>query len=237
MNRKIKALGLALFAVFALSAVSASAASAVVQHHITSDTATETTSLTAKSIGKQVFKATPGNDRVECEEVNVHGEFIGSEATEITVEPTFTKCKAFQNGEELTASVESTGCHFTFTGETTEDSTEEQTAVVHLPPCETQEGGGAGFMINVTFLELECIDVVPEQTLHGIKFTDDEANPNALIIDAKVHGIHSKTTGACVVEGEETHTEGTFEGSSTVTGYETTEHTKENEVNLNLLTT
>ena len=235
MTRNLKALGIALAAMFAMSAVAAASASAV-QHHITSDSQSGTTYLTADALNAQNFWATtsePNGNKISCSEVNLlNTSFEGSETTEVTAEPVYNKeertCTAFTGGSEAKASIKTNGCHYLFTGETTEDITGNQTATVHIT-CE----GENQIEVRVTSLNLKCLDVPGGQTLHGIKYEEDpDEAGDGLIIDAKIHGIESKTTGAC---GEGTHNDGLYEGRVTVTGYEDAAHTQR--VNLGLNTT
>lgn len=231
MKRKLTILSFAAFAALAMSAVMASAASAAESHHFTSDV--EVTHLTAEGISETqnfwpttVDKANDDN-KVSCKDVNVDGtiESKTKEVTEVTVTPTYSNCQAFQGESELHATVTHNGCHFLFTGDTTETKTPEQEhAAVHIHDCATE----TGIEIHVTIFNLECIDI-PEQTVHGIKYTE---NGNHIDIKATVHGLKSVTTGAC---GEEVHEDGVYTGEVTVSGYSDTEH--KNEANLGLKTT
>ena len=233
MNRKLKALGLALCAAFALSVVSASAAQAA-EHHILSDTLSGSTYLTAEAEGPQVFYATTEDPEtfVSCSTVGVrNSSFNGSETTEITAEPVYggetSSCSAVQNGgSPVAARIKSHECHYTFYGETTKDVTGNQSAPVDLI-CP-----GGGITVDVTGLHLACIEVEPNQELEGVKYYEDEANSHSLTLEAKVHGIKSQTQGVC---GSETHNDGLYEGNVTVTGYEDEAHTET--VDLDLLTT
>ena len=235
MNRKLKALGLALFAAFALSAVAAQAASAA-EHHFLSDSGTGVTHLTAKAEGKQLFKATPkATQTVECNEVAVRNATVeGNETTEITAEPVYgnEEFNCVVEPEGLPIRVLSNECHYTFHGETTEDVTGEQSAPVDL----TCPGTGILLQVEAAGLTFPCIEIEPNQELEGVKYTEDEANENALTLDAAVHGIKSETMGVCKQSEEPvTHTDGVYTGQVTVTGYEDEAHTEE--VDLDLLTT
>ena len=228
MTRNLKALGIALVAMFAMSAVAAASASAA-QHHFTSSS--ETTYLTAHSLGEQKFWATtsePEGNRVFCKSSGVNGMTTGLEVSEVTVEPSYGECSAFTGGSEVKAKVTVNGCNYVFTGVTEEDVTGNQTATVHLTcPAEKQ------VEVEVTGLNLKCLDMPGGQTLRGVKYeTDEESEPHGLIVDAKVHGIESKTTGAC---GEGTHNDGKYEGRVTVEGFKDEAHTQR--VTLGLKTT
>jgi len=92
MTRNLKALGLALVAVFAMSAVMASAASAESTFKFKLEGTP--TKLTGKQhAGDDIFNTHTGT--ISCSEVTYVGEQIGTEVTEITLTPSFSKCKAF----------------------------------------------------------------------------------------------------------------------------------------------
>lgn len=229
MTSKLRALGLMLLAALVLSALSASAASAAT-HHITSSTETGLTSLTAKADTAQAFYTTTSDasTRLECENANLSGDFEGAETTEITVTPSYTGCKAFKEGSEFVEQVTFNNCHYTFTGETSEDVTKNQSAKVNLT-CP-----GKGPTVDVTVFNFPCIEVEPNQTLQGATYANDvtTGGEHSLTLEAKVHGITSVTEGVC---GEGTHNDGLYEGKVTVTGYEDAKHEKT--VDLNLKTT
>ncbi len=102
MTRKIKTLGVALFAVLALTAVMASAASAA------SYTASSypVTGTAISEVGNDVFTTEGGT--VECKS-HFHAT-LGGTSKDLTVEPTYSGCKAFGF-----LSAEVTGCKYTFT--------------------------------------------------------------------------------------------------------------------------
>jgi hypothetical protein len=238
MNRKLKALGLALFAAFAMTALYASAASAAL-HHITSTSKSGTTHLTAKADTDQKFFATTSDAtrEVNCKKINLKkgtATFTGTETTEITAGPEYSECTAKQGGESFSAKVTFGECHYLFTGETTTDVTGNQSATVHINCPE----GKPGPVVDVTIFNLTCIEVTPNQTLEGVTYAKDETIGGAgkLTLDAKVHGIVSRTTGPCKGEGDpEEHTDGLYEGKATIEGFEDTEHKKA--VSLGLKTT
>lgn len=218
MNRKLKVLGMALFAAFAMSAVSASAASAVT-HHITVTGDGGSTGLKASSIGEQKFYPTTNQEkRIQCKKVEVNGELPVTTNLSVTVEPIYKECKAVDPAlGEPSATVTTNGCHYLFTGETTEEEggTPGEHATVHLSCPE-----GEAIEIHVTFLLLPCTEV-GEQTLHGVRYAEGPNNED-VIVEATVHGIHSTTVGACEEENpaENTHNDGKYTGNVTVQGTE-----------------
>jgi hypothetical protein len=231
MNRKLKALGLALCATFALSVVAASAASAATDH-IRSSSKTGSTFLAAKSLGNQDFfletSGDPNGDRVRCANVGVTGSLPANTVSEATVTPAYSTCTARKGTSEFEAVVTTNECHYLFTGETTHTvgETEGEHATVHIICPE----GSPGIQVQVTGVKLQCIDVPGGQTLHGVRYLNDTVNTNAIILKATVHGIKSTTTGAC---GEGTHEDGVYTGEVTVQGYEDEAHKKE--VNLDIV--
>jgi hypothetical protein len=227
MTRKLEALGLALFATLAMSATAASSAAAVVAHHFTSDSKSGVTHLTAEALTPQEF--IPNSEEPEknlvCSEISLPTEtstFEGGEVTEVTAEPRYSGC--FFN-ETTLALVTTNGCHYTFTNETTKDSTELQSAIVHLTCPEKS----TGIVVDVTALKIPCFDIEPTQAVHGILYDPMEGH---IVVEAFVHQLKSETTGMC---GKGTHTNGTYLGKTTLRGYSDKGHTAE--ITLGLKTT
>ena len=218
MNRKLKALGLALFAAFAMSAVAASGASAVT-HDFESSSTTGTTYLTAEALSTQQFYAKTGNseEHIDCSIVNVNGSIAGTTTDSVTVEPIYEGCKAFKPGTEVAARVKPNGCHYLFTGITSEDVTGKESAEAHL----TCPEGVAGITIDLTIFHFACV-TVPPQTLHGITYKNNAGPPEDITLEADVHGIKSVTTEstACTA-GED---EGLYKGNVTVKGFQDEAH-------------
>ena len=165
MTRNLKALGIALVAMFAMSAMAAASASAA-QHHFTSTSESGTTYLTAHSLGEQKLWSTtnePEGNREFCKAANVNAAIEGEEVTEVTAEPSYGECTAFTGGSEVKEKLTTNGCHYLFTGVTEEDVTGNQTATMHLTcPAEKQ------IEVEVTGLNLKCLDLPGGQTLRGI---------------------------------------------------------------------
>ena len=219
MTRKLKALGLALFAVFALSAVSASAASAVT-HHFDTNVAGEELSVKPVSATQTFYTTTSDpNTFVKCTNVTGTGTLPATTNTQVTTTPNFSGCKVKQgSSSELNGEITENNCHFTFTGETTTDVTGNQSATVHISNCgEDTRTHTHALVVDATGLNLPCVEV-PEQSVEGVQYVDDPENSgNAVIAKAKVHGIHSTTVGACE-SAPVTHNDGLYEGEVTVSG-------------------
>jgi hypothetical protein len=227
MARNLKALGLALLAAFALSAVVAQAASAVVHHFDTDHIGEE---LKVKALGTQEFFTTTNdpNTWIKCTEAGGSGSLPELTNADVTFAPTFGGCKAKVGASEVTANVTPRGCKFTFTGKTThtEGETAGEHAAVHITGCnapssgEPPATGEKGIVVDVTAVKTPCV-LVKEQTLHGAKYENDPETKNpgeAVIVNATIHGIHSLTTGSCVLGGVETHNDGVYLGKVTVSG-------------------
>ena len=237
MNRKLRALGLALFAAFAMSAVAAQGASAVT-HDFHSSSESGTTYLTAEhdegaANTEQVFWDNEnGADTINCTEVAVRNASItededpenpGQTVNSVTAEPVYgneeLKCKAHQGETEVNARITTNGCKYTFHGETTEDVTGNQSAPVNLTCPPEKE-----ITIDVTVFGFVCTHI-PPQELEGAVYKNEPTEPETLTIEAKIHGIHSTTTenSAC---NEGTNTNGKYEGNVTVKGFEDEAHEK-----------
>ena len=225
MNRKLKALGLALFAAFAMSAVAAQGASAVTHDFRASANPTHLGAVADPAEPTQKFYATTSNtaEHVDCNEVGVNGTVDETE-TSVTVEPSFGGCTAFKPEAEVAAFVTTNGCHFTFNGETTADPNTEigDTATVDIA-CDTPEASETGITVDLTVFKFPCIHIPPQEGLHGIKYKEIEENEHeAITVEARVHGIYSETTenAAC---NEGVHEDGYYEGKTIVTGYDEAE--------------
>jgi hypothetical protein len=227
MNRKLKALGLALSMALMLSTVAVSTASA---HKFKGGT--EPTYLSAVSGGHHIFEAVTGEHKpVICGQVNVTGTVTKTAAETLTVEPTYSECSTYQtkaggkttataDTEKVsTATVVSTGCHYTFSGTTTKGNPTSEVQEHANVEIFDKSGSCNGIEFKVTALGLKCI-TAPIQTIkHAAKYTNTVTiTREDLIIEATAHGIETTTTGVC---GEEkTHTNGGYTGSATVTGWE-----------------
>lgn len=227
MNHKLKVLGLALFAVLAVGAMTASGASA---HKFASNV--NTAYLTAEADpdggGTQSFWTTTAepNEHLDCTNVNVNGMFTGegggTEATSVTVEPLYTGCTATKPGLGTVAmTMTPHGCTYKFTGVTSKDITNKESAEVHLE-CPV---GVTGIETDVTALKISCVDIEP-QTLHGVTYVNRNTGKEEITIELDIHGIHSTTTETAACD-EGTHTNGLYKGNITVKGYEDAAHTKQ----------
>jgi hypothetical protein len=106
MIRNLKTLGLAVVAVLATSAMVVSMASAAEYH-----SANAPTTITGSQYSTNAFHV-PGAGTLECTTATLHGSLSTTTATELTVHPTYSGCKAFGFA---TTHVTTIFCDYTFT--------------------------------------------------------------------------------------------------------------------------
>jgi len=215
MNRKLKALGLALFAAFALSAMTASGASAAEEFH-SSEAHTildVTQDGTEGSItGQQIFETTVG--KLSCTGVEASVTLTAKTLSEITAVPTYTKCNKIENGAEgLVTHVKFTSCDYLFTSK--KSGTHSQ---VHIQ-CSTP---GDHIHVNATFLgsEVQCVTIPPQTpTGGGVTYHPVGSAPKrTLTIEATVTGIEYTEKGIC---GSAVANNGIYNGNVLVQGTNT----------------
>jgi hypothetical protein len=196
MNRKLKALGLALVAVLAMGALSASAASAENFH---SESATDTV-LKGSQVGTDVFTVNAGT--VKCNEATYAGTQSGATATTVKVTPTYSECTAF--GFVSTA-IDVNGCTYEF-------SSDNSNVVIG---CATNP---------ITVTAFNCWVTVGSQTTNGgITYTNTGAGASRDVdVTVNISGIHyvqhSKSFPGC---SSGTRTDGKYTGAATVQGFTT----------------
>jgi hypothetical protein len=220
MNRKLKALGLALVAVFAMSAVAASGAQAAQFH---SASASGTTYLTGNQATTNLFSTTAGN--VKCKKATFGGSYTGgTTATDLTITPAYAECTAF--GQNATVTIN--GCTYTFT-----QPTSATTGNVDLA-CPGSN------VITVDVPAGNCTLTIGPQTLKGdVDYTNqtEASGKKDVLVTATVieieHTVHGPgaicgTTGLHpgeTVEG--VSTEANYTGTVTVKGYSDVNHTNQ----------
>ncbi|HEX3174309.1 MAG TPA: hypothetical protein VHQ43_08850 [Solirubrobacterales bacterium] len=221
MARKLKALGVACFALLAMGAIGASAASAhtfdvEVDHTILSAEVTPTFKE-----GKQIFTTATGE--VVCKKISLssaspentilvaEGKTTGIEA--VTAQPTYSECTAtIPELGTVKETYEFTTCYYEFTGKT--DANEH--AEVHVK-CTTK---GDEIHVKVTAANLKCY-TIPEQTLGGIHYTDTPNSGGAtrdIDVLATIESLETTKEGAC---GSGVEKNGTYSGEVTVKGTDT----------------
>lgn len=202
MNRKLKALGLALVASFAMSAVAASGASASGElFH-----AGQAHTILDAHGGLQTFVTNPST--LTCTTVTADATTTVVTPSSITAtDVTYSGCK---NADNITTHVQMRSCDYLFTSEATPTH-----APVHIQ-CST---AGDEIRINGTVLgaEVTCVRV-PAQTPTGGGVTYSNVAGGDVKITATVTGIEYTVQGFC---GSETVNNGTYNASVTVGGTDT----------------
>jgi len=252
MTRNLKAFGLALCAALALCAVAASGASADLFKSDASQggktwlTAEQKTDGNTKNIhgenlaGYQEFQFTTAdtNKVLKCEEVSAKANFEGPGTETLTyTNVKYEKCnnwitnEAGETERSTVLHVNFTECDYVFGTTTTPNPGK--------PAGKYGEGEHAAMQIKcpvgqeihtkATNFELECA-TTPEQTVHGVKYFNGETEGiEDVSIHATVHGIESTTQGVC---GEGVHTDGTWTGEITVTGFNNEAQTNKTSVTI-----
>ena len=178
----------------------------------------------------QEFQAKTNDPRtLKCNTLNAKGTVEGETKPTVTVTPEYKNCSAWETKEGVTkevssAFVEFTSCHYEFKGETKSfpEGTEGEhaTAGIH---CDTP---GDEVHVKVTALKLNCI-TLPEQSIEqGVRYFNEETEPNNVVIHATAHGIESTTPGTIACPGKATHTTGTYTGEATVSAFKDEAHTE-----------
>jgi hypothetical protein len=222
MTRNLKALGLSLVAVFALSALVASAAQAEVHHTLRTSSSTGSAFVEAEAESTQVFEPAAGAGvNVSCTGVSTETGTVTDKSTESTGRPIYTGCTSSLGS----ATVNTAGCHYTFTGTTNAN----EHAVVHLSAC---TNGG------ITISTAGCNMKVPnEQTLTGIHYTNvtTAGGRKDVTIHATVTGIKTTETNfICHLGGINDGETGTYTGTVQTTGFKDNAGVKEGAVDLSM---
>lgn len=214
MNFRLKGILTALLGLLAMGAIAAQASA-----HQFETTGSESTVLTGSQEDTHIFSI--NGVEVTCTTATFAGTTTGLKTNEVHVHPTYGKTGGKCHLGGITVTVDTTGCDYTFSGETTTNP--NKPAVEDAPveiSCEE------GKLIKLTGA---CEARVPAQKVHGVHYTNvTENSKDAVTVDATVEGIHSTTTGgfSCFVlglgSGEKTWENGTYFGKSIVTGWEDT---------------
>jgi hypothetical protein len=231
MHRQLKAAGLILSAALILGALTAQAASATTH---TFDSERADTFITAASLGKQVFYATPKtNEAVECSSVSIthtnkeNGEELVNDGTllgelketnvylanKLNVRFTYAGCEWVKHKGEPTeersvAYVYMNDCYYAF-----EDVTSEIGKAGIYIKCPS----GGHILVKVTALQLPCI-AVAEQGVNGGTYSNTHFGEGAsrdFDIKIAVTNTVSTTESGC---GKGEHTGGTYNGEVTISG-------------------
>ena len=202
MNRKIKALGLALVAALALTAVMASTASAQFTSSSTH------TIISGSQEGKHVFTAGEGFGGITCTTATFAGTSASTNAADQTITPTYAGCK---DSFGRTVHVHET---------TTETFT--KTGTIGGTAIGVYHTSGSRVTTVTSSSSTVCTIVIKSpQTNNGITYHNVAGGTVRLTTSAT--NVISTTTGSffnCgVSEGE--HKEGTYSGTTKLAGVDT----------------
>jgi len=203
MNRKIKALGLALVAALALTAVMASTASA--QFTSTSSH----TILSGSQEGSNVFTAGEGFGSIKCTTATFSGTAETTNAADQTIFPTYAGCT---DSFGRIVDTDNSSLTYTFT-KTGKDASGTPLGTVNFSGSFRMTVTSSGSVVCTTHWNLP-------QTQPGVTWHN---NAGGLSITFALVGIKTTVTGSflnCgVSEGE--HKEGTYTGTVKMTGKDT----------------
>jgi len=214
-----KSLGLATVATLCLGAFVAQGASAV---PLTVEGGGATTYLTGNQAGTIKF-STP-NGTVSCTGNSVSGKSAGTSINEMTLAPTMTGCSAY--GFAI-ADVTVNGCTYTFTTPTAvvQGRVTWGNSQTHIS-CPVEQ------YIEVTpttFGISACTQFFMTQTPtggHVMGINVSGSSPASFEFNFTLSGIHYNGTGG-LCGNEETHSDATLNGSSTVKCYKNSSHTEQ----------
>ena len=215
MIRYLDKAGIALAAICALGAAIASAASA---DKFTSDSTATAVTATTETGSKEVLKIWSG--QIECNVAHLAGDFNGTEATEITMHPTYTECTGEIGGSKAAVTADTTGCDFIF--RTTTDANGDAPTIIECT---------AGTAIKMTG-PLGCTISIPAQSpTGGVSYVNgnDGVKDDVTIRTTDTHVVY-ETSFACQLAGlTASASDGVFEGAVTAKGYRyTTKNTLAN---------
>jgi hypothetical protein len=201
MNRKIKALGLALVAALALTAVMASTASAT----FTSSAAS--TTLHGEQTTTHKFTAGTGIGAISCANATFSGSQTGTSATTVTIKPIYGPTCVDSLGRVVHVTTNTLEYHFLtpHTKHANGKYTGNVTLTGHIELVVTTGFGNCTIKIN------------GHQTVNGIDYT---ISGNDILVTATSNNITSAIAGggfACGTSATHSST-GTYEGSTLMKG-------------------
>ena len=192
MNRKIKALGLALVAALALTAVMASTASA----NFTSTAAH--TLLFGSQVGEHKFTAGTGIGAISCKKATFTGTALGNMSSQ-KVKPAYSECKD-SLGRTVHVNVGTTEYEFTSTAEK---------SLVHII--------NGPIVLTVTGSTHCTITITTQQAKNKVTFTQEG---NKLKVTTATDNVHSHIAGGPFACGTSSTTSatGTYIGTTLMEG-------------------
>jgi hypothetical protein len=197
MNRKLKALALALAAVMAMAAFASSASAAEFHSEV------EHTEIKGEMEGTDVFTTNAGT--VKCTTATYTGTTSAFTTKEITVTPTYGGCTAFGF---VNTPIDTNNCHYTFT------PNPGTPPVLHIS-CP---------VAPITVTAFNCWITVGSQTVNsGIEYTNNGVGATRdVTVDVNISGLtytqHPKNFPECA---KGTFSNGAYSGLATVKGSNT----------------
>jgi hypothetical protein len=197
MNRKFKALGLALIAVFAMTALSAATASAEQWHAGAHGT------VKGINVGEETFTTNAGT--VKCKVAEYNGTVASTTVSNQSVKPTYKECTAFGF---VNTTIDVGSCEYEFT------TPIKTTSTIHIKNCATP--------IRVTAFNCE-VTVGNQNNLAHIQWHQIAGSiPHAIQGTVTASGItytqHSKSFPGCT---NGTFSNGTYTGTNQVKAFTT----------------
>lgn len=232
MNRKFKALGLALVAVFAMSVLLTSGAQAD-EGKTGEFTATEYPADIAVTPYMGPYEFTAGGYGITCNKTELKGT-LGAKSKELTITPKLEDCEAHKSGSgSIKVTVKMNGCHFIFTtGTKTKDDDVHGTVHLVCHPDKRIEMEAGTCTVTVTPSH-ETITGPPHQlkSKHPLKGTvvyrnfaaHAETKQHYIFMDATLEGITyevHKGVGCPIGENTVKKADGIYHFESRIKGYE-----------------
>lgn len=231
MTRNLKALGLALVAMVAFGAFAAQGATAATSHTFTSASADTVLTGHNEEGNKHKFTATAGVF-TECTVATFEGTNAGTERDNVTVHPKYSSC-SLSGGAESNVTVHTGGCNFVFDSDTdvsTGHFSAEEHATAALD-CESAHSSSP-HAIEITtvgcrmaFEETHSSSATVNQSIRGISYTNltNHSGKSAITVKATARTIaYTVTSGSfcgLIGHGAGTYTNGSYDGTASVTGY------------------
>jgi len=215
MIRILKVMGLAMVAALALSGLVSATASATDQGFITAGSAGSPATIDGEQTTLNIFNRTGREISCEVAKFGSSSSVPGS-ATELTLVPTYEKCKAVVLGVPLPATVTMNGCDYKFT--ITKDT--NPTTFTALPHVECPAGQAIEIHVynDEAHTSLKCTYVVPAQTPAGhIHLENVAGTPNDVKGTITVSGVTStRTSGTLTNCGAASDTAASLSGGATL---------------------
>jgi hypothetical protein len=220
MNRRLKALGVAISAMLVMAAFAATAAQAVefTSSNTNDNHKHEHTLLKATQIGEHVFTASGGFASIRCKEAKFHGTAATGTDTIVTVTPTYDNCS---DSLGRTVHVDEKACHYEFHAKT-HVSADTFSGVANIN-CT----GGEPITVSVTNgsgATVCTITVGAQEGIGPVHFTNLTGTPPTKVrVDSEATNVKNTTAGGFLNCGVTNGAhEGTYFGEADTEGESTT---------------